>query len=298
MNETPDALVERIWNWLPAFCAVAEVEHLPTASAMLGVTPPALSRTVHLLEERLGRPLFRRVGRRIELNVSGSNLLARVREGMRSVRHGVMEARDEVLVGSLRIYSSGVITPLHVEPALAKMHAAHPQLVAYLRSILATGVAEGLSSGRIDLAFQSTAVSSEHIETEYLGEVNNGVYCGQPHPLYRRRSLTLDRILEHPFIAPIPDESGQTREGWPPGMKRRVDLYTDHMAAGIRGCAEGRFLAVLPDALGRKHGFRRLPIEGLPSAPMFVMHRPFLGIEERAELLLKHVRESIASSGA
>ena len=45
------SLVERIWNWLPAFRAVAETEHLPTASDLLHVTPSALSRTIRLLEQ-------------------------------------------------------------------------------------------------------------------------------------------------------------------------------------------------------------------------------------------------------
>ncbi|MHC4078781.1 MAG: helix-turn-helix domain-containing protein, partial [Planctomycetota bacterium] len=61
----------QLWNWLPAFRAVGETQHLPTASRALSVTAPALSRAVRLLERDVGQPLFRRIGRRIELNEAG-----------------------------------------------------------------------------------------------------------------------------------------------------------------------------------------------------------------------------------
>ena len=266
-----------------------------TASRLLHVTPSALSRTIRLLEQAAGRPLFRRTGRRIELNVAGESLLARVRDGMRLVEVGVAEACDQDLVGPLRIYSGGVITPLHVEPALERLRATHPKLVVHLRTILKVGVLRELLRGRIDLAFQSEPLSGKHIETEYLGEVSNGVYCGPGHPLFRSRSPKLTRILEHPFAAPVPEPSGQTSDGWPTRLRRHVDLHTDHMATGIRVCEQGRLLAVLPDPIGKMHGLRRLPVDDLPAARMYVMHREFDAGEGRAELFLRYVRESIAS---
>ncbi|MHC4913734.1 MAG: LysR family transcriptional regulator [Planctomycetota bacterium] len=295
MDESSAALVGRIWNWLPVFRAVAETEHLPTASALLFVTPSALSRTIQLLESEMGRRLFRRVGRRIELNTAGESLLARVRDGMRLIEHGVLEARDETLVGALRVYSGGVITPLHVEPALERMRSTHPQLVTYLRTVLEEGIVEDLLRGRIDLAFQSKAVTGQHIETEHLGDASNGVYCGRGHPLYGKRSVSLKDILEHSFIAPVPDEFGVTHDGWPTRIKRRVSLFTDHMAAGVRACEQGHLLAVLPDAIAGRHRLRRLPMDEIPNSPMYVMHQAFLANEGRAQLFLSYVREDIGS---
>ena len=83
----------RFWNWLPAFRVTAETAHLPTASEALHISPSALSRTIRLLEEDVGQPLFDRVGRNIALNAAGQRLLAAVRDAMRTgrvppVRHG------------------------------------------------------------------------------------------------------------------------------------------------------------------------------------------------------------------
>ena len=54
--------VSQVWNWLPAFRAVAESEHLPTASKEANLSASALSRAVKLLEDDLGVSLFVREG--------------------------------------------------------------------------------------------------------------------------------------------------------------------------------------------------------------------------------------------
>src|SRR5688500_10075226 len=93
----------RVWNWLPAFRAVAETEHLPTASDMLHVTPSALSRSIKQLEEELGQPLFRRVGRRLELSPAGEELLHALRDSMSRLDRGLSAASTSQFIGPVRI---------------------------------------------------------------------------------------------------------------------------------------------------------------------------------------------------
>ena len=75
----------RFWNWLPAFRAVAETEHLPTAARLLHVSPSALSRTVRQLEDAFGQALFVRRNRALHLTPAGREALAAVREAMRGL---------------------------------------------------------------------------------------------------------------------------------------------------------------------------------------------------------------------
>ena len=90
MNERFKATTD-VWNWLPAFRAVAETEHLPTAGEMMNVTPPALSRAVRQLEEAVGRELFVRSGRTMQLNEDGRRLAIAVRMAMRTVHTALEE---------------------------------------------------------------------------------------------------------------------------------------------------------------------------------------------------------------
>ena len=293
IDQEPKALVGRIWNWIPAFRAVAETEHLPSASEILFVSPSALSRTIGLLEKELGQPLFIREGRRLRLNTSGERLLARVRDSMRLVHDGVLDVRDETLVGPLRILSLGVITPVHVEPVLERMRALYPSLTVYLRTIPTLGIVDDLLRGTVDLVLQSVPVAHKHVETIHLGEETNGVYCGPGHPLFGESRTSIDDISKHAFIAPVPDAHGRSNDGWPLGLARRVVLFTDHMAAGIRACAQGRLLAVLPDAIAGAQGLERLPMNDLPTAPMFAMRRRRLADVGRVDRFLDHLRTHI-----
>src|SRR3712207_9528459 len=59
---------------LAAFCAVVERRSFSQAAERLGVTQPAVSLQVRSLEERLGRRLLDRSGRRVETTEAGRGL--------------------------------------------------------------------------------------------------------------------------------------------------------------------------------------------------------------------------------
>ena len=42
-RDDPLLRIQRLWNWLPAFRAVAETEHLPTAAQRIGVSASAFN---------------------------------------------------------------------------------------------------------------------------------------------------------------------------------------------------------------------------------------------------------------
>ena len=64
---------------------------------------------------------------------------------------------------------------------------------------------------------------------------------------------------------------------------------------GIRTCEEGGLLMVLPDVIGRERGLRRLPFDDIPPVHLYAMHRPLLGKEDRAGVVLDAVRGQIGS---
>src|SRR5215217_4851914 len=91
--------IRSVWPWLPAFRAVAETEHLPTAANELGVVPSSLSRSIKLLEDELGMALFERANKALVLNTAGRELLAAVREAMRLLDDALGRAASDELRG-------------------------------------------------------------------------------------------------------------------------------------------------------------------------------------------------------
>ena len=153
-----------MWNRLPVFRAVAETEHLPTASKRLHVTAPALSRSIKLLEEELGQPVFRRVGRSLTLNAAGKRLLGALSDAMSSLEGVLAEMATDPLSGPVRISTIGVLTDFFVLPAVLELKETHTEMQPSL-VLHGTEVANDmLARGQLDVAFYYQATTDERLD--------------------------------------------------------------------------------------------------------------------------------------
>ncbi|MEM7244698.1 MAG: LysR family transcriptional regulator [Acidobacteriota bacterium] len=285
--------IARIWNWLPDFRAIAEVEHLGQAAEGLHLSPSALSRTLKLLEEDLGFPLFHRRGRGLQLNDEGKVLLGHVRDAMRFVDEALdrLDARDHL--GVVRIGALGVAAHVHLPRLVSMLVGRHPHLASRISTPAAEDVASALLRGQLDLVACSTKVGDAGLTSISLAEVTNSVYCGPGHPLYEIDEPTIEQVQEHPFVAPEPNELGVTTEGWPEALPRTVASELDRMMAGVEACAGGQVLAVLPDVLAHQHAAGLRPIRAIEvgTIPVHVVRRRRLGERDRVDLVLDLMRE-------
>lgn len=259
--------IRAYWNWLPAFRAVAETEHLPTAAQRVNLTPAALSRSVRLLEEALGMPLFLRQGRRLHLNEQGRQLLASVRTAMRTVHQAHTALIDRALEGEVRVAAGGV-SRVWVMRALARLQAELPGMRPHLVTPDPATVADALLRGDLDLVVGSFPVVHEGLDMQRLWTAKSAVYCGESSPLFGRTDVGIEELISHPFVSPPGNN-----DGWPMTLRRQVAFVADRMEAGVRMCAETPLLAVLPDAIALDSGLRlhRIPVESLPSTPVFAI---------------------------
>lgn len=239
----------RLWNWLPAFRVVAQTEHLPTASAQLHVSPSALSRTIRLLEEDIGHPLFDRVGRGLALNHAGRVMLSAVRDAMRRVDDALVELESGTLSGHFALSAPSAFIPVVVLPAMDQLMGAHPLLKPRLSTLPAPEVNARLLEGRLDLALLDDPVPSEELVIAPLIDITYGVYCGPGHPLLQTRSITPEVVTEHVFAAPPHGAD----DHWPSRWPRTVGVEVDSLDLGLRLCGSGKYLAVLPDLVASYH---------------------------------------------
>ncbi|MDF1837995.1 MAG: LysR family transcriptional regulator [Planctomycetota bacterium] len=291
--------ISRFWNWLPAFRAVGETSHLRSAAEALHLSPSALSRSIKQLEQSLGRDLFRRTNRRLELTSEGQQLLTVLRDAMRMVHEASVSIGDETLRGNLQIASEGVATSGWVLPATLQMREQHPELNLELSTDL-SDVIQRLLSGQLDIVFLSKRISHERLRTVELGQASAGVYCSSIHPLHGKRNVTLEQVLGHDFVAPGPDEAGAPIDGWPQTLARKVALQLDSMLLGCEACFARPFLIVLPELVAENLGrgkLRRLPIDIIPAAPIYSTLRPSLGETSAAEVLMEVVSRQILKTG-
>jgi DNA-binding transcriptional LysR family regulator len=118
--------IHGVWSYFPSFLAVAEAQHLRRAARDLRVSPSALSRSISMLEHRIGYPLFDRCGGRMRLNAMGDRLLLSVRQVMRLV-DGVLadQATADVVYMLSRGPSKVELCIVHAEAAAAVSQSQH-----------------------------------------------------------------------------------------------------------------------------------------------------------------------------
>jgi DNA-binding transcriptional LysR family regulator len=292
--------VASLWSWLPAFRAVAETQHLPTASAQLFVSASALSRTIRLLEADIGHRLFVRSGRRIELNEAGQRFLVAVRTAMRLVHDGLMALEGATAEGPVFVSAVELVAGAHVLPGLRTLRDSQPGLVPHLRRDAPQDIGSLLLRGQLDVAFVTHPGTDPQIQTTHVGQTTSGVYCGRSHPLFSVDSPSIDDIRAHPFVAAAPGRDGASHEGWPPALPRQIAMFVDDQAMAIEACRCGELLAVLPDAAVRgrhEDALRRLPVEIVPPIDVFALTRQALAEGGRAASVVEAVIATFDPSG-
>lgn len=266
-------LLASVWNWLPAFKAVAQTEHLPSAAKQLGVTSSALSRSIRQLEDAVGHTLFNRVGRSITLNTHGAQLL-RAMNGVTQTLEGALGSiTTEAMTGHVRIGTVGVLTNDYVVPAALALRKTYPSLRPVILQAGLRDANEMLERGQLDVAFYYDPLDHEQLVLERIGTCTASVYCGRGHPLFDGDEPDLDTILEHPFSVAVTGDRGRPIDGWPIDVPRKVGLEATLLSSAITIVRDGSLLSVIPDVIGvpmaRAGEVRRFTIDLIPDIGMF-----------------------------
>ncbi len=292
--------VRAVWNWLPAFRAVAETQHITRAAELLHVSPSAVSRMIKLLEAEVGQPLFHRSGGALTLSSAGEELLLAVRDSIRRVDDGLDRATSPEPFGPLFVMSADLLTDSVTLPALVAVRTRHPGFTPHIQRFSLDDSIARLLRGHLDVAVVHTPVADRRLAIQRLGAVSNSIYCGNGHPLFGQAQVTTQQVLAHRFIAVTTTDGETPADGWRVEMRRDVDIFTSDMCIALAACRSGQLLAALPDVVARRLDPRlplfRVPVDMLDDIVMYGLARPELAGVSRAEILLTELGAQVAAS--
>jgi len=267
---------------LLAFVAVAEQRSIRGAARALGLSQPAVTKTVRELERDVGAPLVERSVKGVRLSVYGKAFAPRARLLLADMQR----ARDEI--GQIRDGASGKLAvavttsvALTVLPAAFKdFHARLPAVdVQFSESVLPSLLAR-LSDGGLELAVAHVVPGTlgDAFEAMPLFMVDLVVGVRAQHPLRHARSLhelhAAEWILPgegepgREAVAPLFSPAGLT----PPARVILGESVT--VVLGLVGHMDlvGLFVSPLADFAFRQHGIRRVAIrEQLPQLQVSVI---------------------------
>ncbi|EFG9152975.1 LysR family transcriptional regulator, partial [Escherichia coli] len=209
---------------LVQLAAVVQAGGVTEGAALIGMTQPALSRTLAVLEQRIGEALFVRGKRPLQPTPLGK-ALAEHGQAMLSASR-----KAAALVDGFHKGSSGLVrvggTPFFMDALISGMTAefqnVRPDIkVEQSYGYLAT-LREALDADRIDLAICPVDILDEGsgLKFQIVLPGRNVVACRATHPLLRSRKIDARRLLDFPWIAP------------PPGSPLLADLHSLALSLG------------------------------------------------------------------
>jgi DNA-binding transcriptional LysR family regulator len=183
------------------FAVLAEHGHFGRAAAALGITQPALSKSLQRLETVLGVKLMHRMPKGIELTPEGSALQLRVHELRSSLQSVSREIKEiaEGRVGSLRIGVGGAISEDFLAAAFGRLRQQAPR--TSLKVVVSDNdvMVPALRNGELDLIVNYyMAIQVEGIISEHLYHDDYVVCAAAGHRLAGRDRVELrDLVGEH-----------------------------------------------------------------------------------------------------
>lgn len=188
--------------------AAVDAGSVSKGAAALGVSQPALSRTLTALEQRVGKPLFLR-GRRplqatelgIRLAAHGRRILTESRRASEAVQSLLRGNRGLVRVGGVPFFMDAMVSRMVAEFQNAQPEVTFDQSYGNLAEI-----AQALRGDQLDLGIVplGSAGVPEGLDFAPILAARNVVACRVGHPLLRSKRLTLGEVAAYPWIAPLP----------------------------------------------------------------------------------------------
>ncbi len=188
--------------------AVVQAGGVTEGAALLGLSQPAVSRTLSMLELRLGEPLFLKGRRPLQPTPLGRALAGHGQAMLTASRQATE------LVNSFRGGQQGVVrvggTPFFMDALISGMIAEYQNVYADVRVDQSYGYLPDLRAAihgdRIDLAICPVDLLDEGSGLSFTEILpgRNVVACRAGHPLVARRKVAGAQLLDYPWIAPPP----------------------------------------------------------------------------------------------
>jgi DNA-binding transcriptional LysR family regulator len=208
-------------NSLRLFLAVATHGGFSRAARISGVSQPAISKAVRLLELQSRAQLLVRSASGVVLTDAGALLLEHARSLFAEERAAEeeLESLRGLRQGVLRIGGSTTLASYFLPPILGELHRRHPGIDIALLSANARTVVSAVLDHQIELGLVEGPVDDGRLEVRPWREDALVVVVSPGHRLARTRKITGPRLMEELLLAR--EEGAGTRDVMLAALHRR-----------------------------------------------------------------------------
>lgn len=188
------------FDQLRYFMRVAARGNFTRAAEDLGVSQPALSRSIQKLEEELGQPVFERKTRSVSLTDAGVLLQSRAEQILTIIEDTKAEITDDGQSGRVRVGAIPTIAPYFLPDLLRQFSSEFPKATLIVQENTTDVLLKSCTQGEIDLAILALPIPAKYLEVEELFEEELLLVLPPDHPLVEKPKIRLSDVEPLPFV--------------------------------------------------------------------------------------------------
>lgn len=191
---------------LQYFLKIAEQRSITAAAAELNITQPTLTKSLRLLEQDLGVPLFERLPRGVELTLYGRSLVrhAQAVQVQLDDAVGELDGLRNGAEGQVMIGAGPAWLRRHLPFAVARTLAGRPRLKFRIFGGFDEALLRALRHGDLDFVIAEISGSEAEADLQIVPLTSDAlsVACRKGHPLVGERKVDLKALLAFPWVLP------------------------------------------------------------------------------------------------
>lgn len=176
---------------LHVFLSVAQTRNFSRSGDVIGLTQPAVSRSITELEAQLGLQLVNRTTREVELTDAGQSLATRLPRVLDDLEATLLEVADMATErrGRVRVASSPTLSANLMPECIAHCEHTHPGMEMVLIDRVQNATLASVLSGEVDFGVVIDPDEREALTTETILTEPFCLACPPDHRLARKRKV-------------------------------------------------------------------------------------------------------------
>ncbi|MGM0879447.1 MAG: selenium metabolism-associated LysR family transcriptional regulator [Bacillota bacterium] len=190
------------FHQLHIFYTVAERGSFSAAAQSLHMTQPAVTMQVQSLEDYFGTKLLQRSTKRIELTEAGRTLMPFAQRSIDLIRDTdqAMSTFTKQLKGRLQLGSSLTIGEYILPRLLGPFGQEYPHITISMKVMNTSQIMEDILNHQLNFGLIEAPVNHPDMHMEAVMSDELRLIVSKDHPLANRSSVTLEEVLEYPFV--------------------------------------------------------------------------------------------------
>lgn len=192
------------FEYYKIFYEVAIHSNITLAAKNLLLTQPAVSKSIHNLEQELGCALFSRSKKGVKLTEEGKVLFDYVSKAYKNILIGEKRVKNLINLeqGLIRIGASEITLHFYLLPFLEKFHKVYPNIKMHLYNSSTPNTIEALKKGEIDFGLVTSPIRNcSSLEFHEVCEIQDIFIAGNQFESLKNKTLALNELLRYPIIS-------------------------------------------------------------------------------------------------